>query len=98
MKNDFEPVVGHSFTLRGDWGHADCRVLELEPNRALAYTWDAMGLESVVTWTLTPTATGTLLRMEQSGFPSSHKQALMGATAGWQRFFDNLAPVLAKLD
>ena len=34
-------------------------MLELEPPRSLSYTWDAFGLESVVTWTLTPTAGGT---------------------------------------
>ena len=71
-------------------------MLELEPNRSLSYTWDAMGLESVVTWTLTPTAKGTQLRMEQSGFRPDQKQALMGATGGWQRFFDSLEQVLAK--
>ena len=24
MKNDFKPVVGHRFNLRGDWGGVDC--------------------------------------------------------------------------
>jgi uncharacterized protein YndB with AHSA1/START domain len=28
MKNDFKPVVGHRFNLRGDWGGVlDCEVL-----------------------------------------------------------------------
>ncbi len=41
MKNDFQPVVGHSFQLRGDWGGVlDCKVLAIEPNRRLSYTWD----------------------------------------------------------
>src|SRR6187402_328082 len=68
MKSDFAPVVDHAFTFRGDWGSVDCRVLEVKPHSSLAYSWGAMGLESIVTWTLTPTATGTLLRMEQRGF------------------------------
>src|SRR5271157_1530260 len=67
MKNDFQPVVGHGFSLRGDWGSVDCRVLAIEPHKTLTYTWGAMGLESVVTWTLTPTGAGTHLRMEQMG-------------------------------
>ena len=41
MKNDFQPVVGHSFNLRGDWGGVlDCEVLAVEPNRTLSYTWN----------------------------------------------------------
>jgi uncharacterized protein YndB with AHSA1/START domain len=98
MKNDFMPVVGHGFTLRGDWGSVDCEVLTVEPNRTLSYTWGAMGLESVVTWTLTPTRTGTLLRMEQSGFRPDQEQAYQGANYGWQNFFANLEQVLARTD
>ena len=34
MKNDFKPVVGHRFNLRGDWGGVlDCEVLAVEPNK-----------------------------------------------------------------
>src|ERR1700737_3957265 len=74
MKNDFKPVVGHSFNLRADWGVVDCQVLAVEPNKMVSYTWGAYGLESVVTWTLTPTSTGTHLRMEQSGFRKDQRQ------------------------
>ena len=79
MKNDFQPVVGQRFNLRADWGAVDCQVLAVEPNKTLSYTWAAYGLESVVTWTLTPTSTGTHLRMEQSGFrPDQHGGGLLG--------------------
>ncbi|HEY4942448.1 MAG TPA: SRPBCC domain-containing protein [Rhizomicrobium sp.] len=98
MKNDFKPVVDHRFNLRGNWGAADCRVMAVEPNKTLAYTWAAMGLESVVTWTLTPTGTGTHLRMEQSGFRTDQRQAFGGATQGWQRFFTNLEQALARIE
>jgi uncharacterized protein YndB with AHSA1/START domain len=98
MKNDFKSVVGHSFNLRADWGAVDCRVLAIEPTKTLSYTWDAMGLESVVTWTLTATNTGTRLRMEQSGFRPDQQQAFMGANYGWQQFFANLEQVLARVD
>ena len=41
MTNDFAPVVGHRFNLRGDWGGTlDCEVLAVEPNRTLSYTWN----------------------------------------------------------
>jgi uncharacterized protein YndB with AHSA1/START domain len=98
MKNDFKPVVDHRFSFSADWGAVDCRVLAVEPNRTLSYSWAAYGLESVVTWTLTPTGTGTRLRMEQSGFRADQQQAYQGAKHGWQKFFGNLEQVLARQD
>jgi uncharacterized protein YndB with AHSA1/START domain len=103
MKSDFAPVVGHRFNLTGDWGGVlDCEVLEVEPNRILSYTWDhvhddpAFDLKSVVTFTLTPTSSGTHLRMEQSGFRPDQKQAFGGARYGWQQFLARLEEVLAR--
>jgi uncharacterized protein YndB with AHSA1/START domain len=98
MKNDFRPAMGHHFKLSANWGAVDCQVLAVEPNKTLSYTWAAMGLESVVTWTLTPTNTGTHLRMEQSGFRPDQQQAYQGAKYGWQQFFANLEKVLARPD
>ena len=89
MKNDFKPVVGHSFNLRADWGAVDCQVLAVEPNKTVSYTWGAYGLESVVTGTLTPTRTGTHLRSEPSGFRPDQQQAYPGARVGGQRLFAN---------
>ena len=103
MKNDFSPVVGHRFNLRGEWGGVlDCEVLVIEPNKTLSYTWDfahedaAFNLKSVVTFTLIPTRAGTHLRMEQSGFQPNQKQALGGAKHGWQQFFSKLEQVLER--
>jgi uncharacterized protein YndB with AHSA1/START domain len=96
MKNDFAPVVGHNFAFRADWGGVDCRVMAVEPEKTLSYTWTAMGLETVVTWTLTPAGTGTHLRMEQSGFRADRQQAYQGAKMGWRKFFAGLEAVLAK--
>jgi uncharacterized protein YndB with AHSA1/START domain len=105
MANDFVPDVGHRFQLRGDWGGVlDCEVLEVEPGETLSYSWNhrhadaAYDLESVVTFTLTPIASGTLLRMEQAGFRPDQKQALGGAKHGWQQFFGKLEHLLAHLD
>ena len=98
MKNDFKPVVGHRFNLRADWGAVDCQVMAVEPNKTLSYTWAAYGLESVVTWTLTPTSTGTHLRMEQSGFRPDQQQAYQGAQGGWHQFLAGLEQVLARTD
>ncbi len=96
MKNDFKPVVDHRFKLSADWGSVECKVMEVEPNRMLSYTWEAYGLESVVTWTLTPAASGTHLRMEQSGFRPDQQQAYQGAKFGWQKFLASLERVLAR--
>ena len=98
MKNDFRPVVGHNFRLTADWGAVDCRVQAVEPNKRLSYSWAAYGLESIVTWTLTPTSTGTHLRMEQSGFRPDQEQAYQGAKVGWQRFLASLEQVVARMD
>jgi uncharacterized protein YndB with AHSA1/START domain len=105
MKNDFAPVVGHRFNLRGEWGGTlDCEVLALEPNKTLSYTWNfehddaAFRMKSVVTFTLTPTPAGTHLRMEQAGFRPDQKQAFGGAHAGWKQFFGKLEQTLARTD
>ena len=97
MKNDFTPVVGHRFDFRADWGSVECQVLAVEPNKTLSYTWGALGLASVVTWTLTPTGTGTHLRMEQSGFRPDQQQAYQGAKFGWPKFFAALEQALTRL-
>jgi uncharacterized protein YndB with AHSA1/START domain len=98
MKNDFNPTVGHHFNFRADWGAVDGQVLSVEPNKALSYTWSAYGLESVVNWTLSPTSTGTHVRMEQSGFPPDQPQYYEGAKGGWQQFFARLEQVLARME
>jgi uncharacterized protein YndB with AHSA1/START domain len=103
MKTDFKPVVGHHFNLRRNPQPdvnivVDCRVLVVEPNKTLSYTWAAFDLESVVTFTLTPTSTGTHLRMEQSGFRPDQRQAYGGARAGWQKFLSGLEQVLARIE
>jgi uncharacterized protein YndB with AHSA1/START domain len=98
MKNDFKPQVDHKFSLTAEWGSVDCQVLEVEPNRTLAYTWGDSRLSSIVTWTLSPAGAGTRLRMEQTGFRPDQPRYFQGAQAGWPRFFDNLEQVLARAD
>ena len=81
----------------------DCEVLEIEPPTTLAYTWNfvhadpAFDLRSVVTFTLTPTSRGTLLRVEQAGFRPEQKQASGGARAGWQTFLGKLDQLLTTV-
>ena len=103
MKNDFKPAVGHRFSFRMDpqpgWnGVIDCEVRVVEPNKTLCYSWGTLGLDSAVTFTLTPTSTGTHLRVEQAGFRPDQKQAYAGATYGWRTFFTKMEQVLARTD
>ena len=108
MNNDFQPVVGHSFNFRATpmphWnGVVDCQVLVVEPNRQLSYRWNASGeeaaggLKTTVTWTLTPTKGGTLVRMEQSGFRPEDERNYQGASYGWQKFIEGLERVAARI-
>ena len=78
----FAPEVGTLFTYRtdpaGQWdGRIHCEVLEAVPERKLVYSWRGgdtgnvgygAPLDTVVTITLAPTATGTRLRLVHSGF------------------------------
>jgi uncharacterized protein YndB with AHSA1/START domain len=98
MKNDFQAVAGHSFKLQADWGTVDCQVTAVEPSKTLAYSWAAYGLESVVTWSLTATDSGTRLRMEHAGFRPDQEQAHQGAKGGWRQFITALEQVLQRLD
>ncbi|HEY3820332.1 MAG TPA: SRPBCC domain-containing protein [Polyangiaceae bacterium] len=103
MANDFRPEVGHRFTFRStpapNWdGIIQCEVLTVEPPSRLAYSWSSMGLKSVVTFTLTAAASGTQLRMEQSGFPAQGgDQYFKGAQYGWSSFLTKLDGVVGGL-
>jgi uncharacterized protein YndB with AHSA1/START domain len=100
MKNDFKPVPGHRFTLSRQPVPEvkvviDCEVIEVEPNEMLSYTWKAFGTDTVVTFTLTPTAAGTMFRVEQSGFAADNRVAIKGANASWRQFLRALDGLLA---
>jgi uncharacterized protein YndB with AHSA1/START domain len=98
MRPEFSAVVGQPYKLSADWGAIEGKVLEAEPFARLSYTWSAFGLESVVTWTLTPTATGTRLRIEQAGFPATQENAYRGAQQAWPAYFSAIEALLAKED
>jgi uncharacterized protein YndB with AHSA1/START domain len=107
LKNDFKPEVGHRFNLRAEpqpgWnGVVDCEVLVVEPNKTLSYTWNSgeadLAIKTVVTLSLTPKGTGTLLRMEQTGFRPDQPQNYQGAKYGWQHFFGKLEQILTRAD
>ena len=83
---DLELEPGAAFTFKTQpypgWdGSVNCRILEIESRRKLSYTWvvGGMELDTVVTFALTPTASGTRLSLVQSGFKPEQKQNWGGA-------------------
>jgi uncharacterized protein YndB with AHSA1/START domain len=100
MANDFEATLGRKFNLRwenrGMSGVIEAEVLTIEPPHTLAYSWNSMGVDSVVTFTLTPTAAGAHLKMEQAGFKSDQKANIEGARYGWTGFLAKLDDVAGK--
>lgn len=107
MATEGRPLPGQAFTFRSEptpwWdGIVRCEVLESEPPRRLRYSWrsgpESSPLDTVVTWTLTPTPSGgTRLALEHSGFVPANKFAFDGASQGWQRMIgERLREVLAR--
>jgi uncharacterized protein YndB with AHSA1/START domain len=98
MPNDFRPALGHRFVFRttpapGWDGIVHCEVVAIEPHRRLSYTWrggspERIGyggsLDTVVTWTLTMSASGgTLLRLEHAGFTTENDATYSILKHGW---------------
>ena len=93
---------GAAFTFRTQpypgWdGIVNCRILEIEAHRRLRYAWAVPFLDTVVTFTLTPTASGTRLSLVQSGFKPDQKQNFGGARYGWKMMGAKLVDLLARL-
>ena len=96
-----EPEAAFTFKTQpypGWDGTVNCRLLEIEAQRKLSYTW-VVGdmLDTVVTFTLTPTESGTRLSLVQSGFKPEQKQNFGGARYGWKMMGGKLVDVLAGL-
>ena len=99
---DLQLAPGAEFTFRTQpypgWdGTVSCRFVEIEPHRKLVYTWDVPFLQTVVTFTLTPTTSGTRLSLVQSGFRPEQKRESGGARYGWKLMGDKLADLLARI-
>ncbi len=78
-------------------GTVNCRFVEIEPYRKLKYTWTVPFLDTVVTFTLTPTESGTRLSLLQSGFTSEQKRESGGARYGWKMMGGKLEDLLARI-
>ena len=101
-----EPGAG--FTLMAPpqpgWdGIVNCRFLEIEAQRKLSYTWivgdpeTEFFIDTVVTFTLTPSPSGTHLALEQSGFKPNQKREFGGARYGWRMMSEKLVDLLERM-
>jgi len=80
-------------------GIVNCQFVEIEPQRKLSYKWVVgdMEIDTVVTFTLSPTPSGTLLSLVQSGFKPENKQAFGGQRYGWDMMGNKLVDLLGRL-
>jgi uncharacterized protein YndB with AHSA1/START domain len=105
VEGKLEPGAAFMFKTQpypGWDGSVKCRVLEIEAPRKLSYAWvvgdsDAFQLDTVVTFTLAPTASGTRLSLVQSGFKPDQKQNMGGARYGWKMMGGKLIDLLARI-
>ena len=96
---ELEPGAAFTFKTQphpGWDGIVNCRVLEIEAHRKLSYAWVVGDMDTVVTFTLTPTASGTRLSLVQSGFKPDQKQNFGGARYGWRMMGEKLFDLLAR--
>jgi len=99
---DLKLEPGAAFTFKAQpqpgWdGIVNCRFVEIEAHRKLSYTWVVGGMDTVVTFTLTPTTSGTRLSLVQSGFKPEQKQNFGGARYGWKLMGGRLFDLLARI-
>lgn len=108
----FEPVKGKQFTFQtkpaGAWdGTIRCQVLEVIPNKRLAYAWQSgdesnvgygSSLNTVVTWTLTKVATGTRLQLVHAGFVTpKNDSAFKSMGDGWKKVVPSIGSIANEL-
>jgi uncharacterized protein YndB with AHSA1/START domain len=99
---DLKLEPGTEFTFKTQaypgWdGTVNCRFVEIEKHRKLSYTWTVPFLDTVVTFTLTPTASGTRLTIVQSGFKPDQKRESGGARYGWKMMGGKLVELLGRI-
>ena len=99
---DFKLEPGVAFTFQREpmpgWdGTVSCRFLDIDDGTKLSYTWVVGEMDTVVTFTLAPTASGTRLSLAHTGFKPSQKQNFGGARYGWKMMGGKLIDLLETL-
>ena len=78
-------------------GTVNCRIIEIDEPNKLSYAWTVPFLDTVVTFTLRPTESGTHMTLVQSGFKAAQKQEFGGARYGWKMMGGKLVDLLARV-
>ena len=100
--SDLMLAAGTAFTFKTQpmpgWdGVVNCRMLEIEAHKKLSYAWVVGEIDTVVTFTLAPTASGTHMTLVQSGFKPDQKNNFAGARYGWEMMGEKLVALLPGL-
>jgi uncharacterized protein YndB with AHSA1/START domain len=100
MENDFEPTLGHRFTMRTEPGpgfdgivHAE--VLELEAPWRMSWRWRGGPVDTTLRFRLEACSAGTRLSLAHEGFsglPAVLVSFILGA--GWARMLRRRLPAL----
>ena len=103
---EFKPEVGFEFEFivehEGNSYHHLCRVIEVIPERKIAYTWRYKGEQgdSLVTFQLSPEGEKTRLKLTHTGietFPRTPAYARKNFENGWTAIVDSeLRPFIER--
>jgi uncharacterized protein YndB with AHSA1/START domain len=78
-------------------GTVNCQILEIDAPRKLSYGWAVPFLDTIVTFALTPTPSGTRLSLVQTGFKEEQKREFGGARYGWNMMGEKLVALLGRM-
>jgi len=97
-----ELQTGAAFTFQTQaypgWdGTVSCRLIDIDAPKKLTYAWGVPGLDTVMSFTLTETSSGTLLSIVQSGFKPDQKNNFGGARYGWNMMGGKLIELLDRV-
>ena len=104
----FEPTAGSKFHFQYDpdrlcpSGIVDCEVIESEPPRRLAWSWQNRAVEGAVqrppmrvVWTLTPVEGGTRVELVQS-YEDQPWRITFAMGVGWRFYLRRFLPMALK--
>lgn len=98
METDFAPEAGRGFSMRCDDGCGGedvyaCKVLEIEPEKRMRWSWQLGEAETIVEFTLEPVGGGTRLTVAHSG--DIDPAMVEGFKGGWPGKLEAIDAVLA---
>ncbi|QFT31397.1 hypothetical protein FIV00_12965 [Labrenzia sp. THAF82] len=103
MPCDFQPVVGHKFTIRGNatenWrGFTHCEVLTLEAPTLMEWLWESTDIEEPtrVSFELQSFQGGTKLSLRHTG--TTTRKDIESLSSGWPQKLRQLKELLFNLE